>query len=247
MEIKIKTGDELKRLLDELAMEIVDANIFYQLFTDIVDSIKDYTKEFQQSNTFWTFTLAALQDAALVHLCRVFDQETASLNLFNLLETIKANLHFFEDGQFRERLKDNAFVELLARENRMPDKAQLDGDVLFVSNSNPHVKKLMVWRNNIIAHRGAKISLGKNQILRDNPLSKDELLTLLDESLKNLNRYSSLFRASTYSKQVSEHDDFKALLKFIRLGIQKMHEDNRKQIEEIKKSQAEQSNQGDGE
>ena len=213
----------------------------------MVDSIKDYTMEFQQSNTFWNFTLDALQDAAMIHLCRVFDQVTTSLNLFNLLETIKANLHFFEDNHFRERLKDNAFVELLAKENRMPDKEQLDKDIWFVSTSNPLVNKLMIWRNNIIAHRGAKISLGKNQILINNPLTKDELLTLLDESHEILNRYSSLFCASTYSRKVIQHDDYKSLLNFIRLGIQKNREDNEKQIERIKKKPAEQSNQGDGE
>ena len=167
----------------------------------------------------------------MIHLCRVFDQESKSLNLFNLLETIKANIHLFEEKHFRERFKDNAFVELLTKDNRIPDKAQLDKDILFVRNQNPLVKKLMIWRNNIIAHRGARVSLGKNEILANNPLSEQELSTLLDECFRILNQYSSLYRASSYSRKVIGHDDYKSLLNFIKLGLQKWDEDIDKEIQ----------------
>lgn len=230
MEIRIKTSDELNRLLDALAMEIVDADIYHQLYKDIVDSIKDHANEFSQSNTFWSFTLDALHDARMIRLCRVYDQESKSLNLFNFLETIKANTHFFEERHFRERLKDNAFVDSLVEDNRIPDKAQLDKDIWFVRGQNPLVNKLMIWRNNIIAHRGAKVSLGKNEILANNPLSEEELSTLLDECFRILNQYSSLYRASTYSRKVIGNDDYKSLLKFIKLGLQKTHEDIDKEL-----------------
>ena len=70
---------------------------------------------------------------------------------------------------------------MLARDNRLPDKEQLDKDVRFASQKNPLVKKLLLWRNNIIAHLGAKVSLGYNRILENNPLGKDEIESLLDE------------------------------------------------------------------
>ncbi len=174
MEIKIKSGDELSKLLDALALEIVDANIYHRLYTDLVDSIKDNARGFTQSNTFWSFTIDSLHDARMIRLCRVFDQESKTLNLFNLLETIKANVQFFEQKHFRQRLKENAFVDSLAEVDRIPNESQLQKDIWFASDQNPLVKKLMIWRNNIIAHRGAKVSLGKDEILADNPLSQQE-------------------------------------------------------------------------
>jgi len=233
MEIKIKNGDELNKLLDTLAIEIVDANFYHRLYSNLVDSIEDNAREFSQSNTFWSFTLDSLQDARIIRLCRVFDQESKSLNLFNLLETIKANIHFFEKNHFRERLKDNAFVESLAEVDRIPSESQLDKDIWFASDQNMLVKKLMIWRNNIVVHRAAKVSLGKDEILADNPLSQQEIGTLLDESFNIFNRYSSLYRASTWSRTVVGHDDYKTLLKFLNLGLQKLDEDIKKGFQEL--------------
>jgi hypothetical protein len=237
MEIKIQNSAELNRLMDALAQEIVDANICHRLYSDLLASIEDNEEVFRESNTFWNFTFLALGDARVIRLCRVFDQESKSLNLYNFLVTIKANLHFFEERHFRERLKDNAFVELLAKNNLKPDAEQIEKDICFSSTQNPLVKKLMIWRNNIIAHRGVKVSLGRDQVLSDNPLDKNVIETLLDESFKIYNRYSNsnLYRASTYSRQVIGHDDYKSLLKFMKIGLKKWDEDIEQEIEKSKK------------
>ena len=229
MKIKIQTSNELNTLLDALAREIVDAQIYHRLFCDLINSISEYEYEFQQSNTFWHLTFDSLKDARLTRLCRVFDQESNSLNLVNLLETIKANLHLFESHHFSERLRDNAFVDSLAESNRMPDEHQLDEDIKFASLANPVVKKLMVWRNNIVAHRGAKFSLGKKQVFKDSSISQPELEGLLNQSFEILNRYSNLYRASTWSRQIIGHDDYQSLLRFLRLGLQKFAEDIEKE------------------
>jgi len=245
MKIKIQSGDELNKLLDALAYEIVDAQIYHKLFCDLVDSIPAHKREFQQSNTFWGLTIVSLKEARLTRLCRVFDQESSSLNLVNLLETIQANLHLFEESHFRKRLQDNAFVDSLAESDRVPSKQQLSDDIEYASCRNPLVKELMIWRNNIVAHRGVKLSLGKKQVLQQNSLSPQEIEELLDQSLKIFNRYLSLYRASTWSRQVIGHDDYQSLLKFLRLGLQKWDEDIEKEIAGIKSRRAEQPAQGD--
>ena len=140
----------------------------------------------------------------------------------------------------RSALKENAFVELLAKENRLPDKEQLEKDIWFATKKNPLVKKLILWRHNIIAHLGVKVSLGQNDILSENPLNKEEIEKLLDESFSIFNRYSSLYAANTYSRKVVGHDDFKSLLKFMNMGLQKYGEDIQNEINEIKKRETEQ-------
>lgn len=247
MKINIRSGEELNNLLDGLAREIVNANIYHRLFCSLVDSIDTYKREIRQSNTFWGLTLEALKEARLINLCRVYDQESNSLNLVNLLHTIKANFHLFEDHHFRDRLQGNAFIDSLAQDNRLPSADQLDEDISFSSCQNVLVKKLIVWRNNIAAHKGAKVSLGKKQILIDNPLSQSEMEQLLDRSLEIFNRYSSLYRASTWSRQIIGHDDYKSLFKFLHLGLQKWDEDLKKERESLRRRRAEHLNQGDGE
>ena len=238
--MKIQTSDELNQSLDALAQEIVDAQIYHRLFCDLIDAIPDYERVFQQSNTFWRLTLDSLKEARLTRLCRVFDQHSSSLNLVNLLEAIEENRHLFEEDHFRQRLKDNAFVDSLAQSHHVPEKNQLKTDIEYASCRNPLVKKLMIWRNNIVAHRGAKVSLGKKQVLEDNPLSQEEIEELLDQSLKILNRYSRLYRASTWSQLAIGHDDYKLILNLIQRGLQKRDEDLEKERDEMRRRRAEQ-------
>jgi hypothetical protein len=234
MKIDIQTGAELSKLLDTLAHEIVDAHIYHKLFSDLTDSITEYSREFQQSNTFWGLTIDSLKEARLIRLCRVFDQNSDGLNLVNLLETIKANLHLFQEEHFRDRLRNNAFIDSLAETNRVPSPDQLDGDIDYASSRNPLVKKLMIWRNKIVAHRDAKVSLGKIRTLESNPISNLEIEELLSQSLIIFNRYSSLYTASTWSRQVIGHDDYRSLLKFLRLGIQKWDENIEQELTRLR-------------
>jgi hypothetical protein len=225
MKIRIKTSEQLAKLLKALAGEITSAHIYHRLFCDLVDSIPTYKREFQQSNTFWHLTLDSLKEVRLSRLCRVFDQKSRSLNLVNLLDTIKANPHLFQEEPFRKRLRDSAFVDSLARDNRVPCDEELNRDIEYASTKNPLVKKLIVWRNNIVAHRSVALSLGETRHLDQRPISKAEIEELLASSLAIFNKYSSLYSAETWSRQIIGHDDYKSLLSFVRRGLQKRDEE----------------------
>jgi hypothetical protein len=233
MKIKIKTSEELSQLLDALANEIVLAHVFCRLLCDLVKAQSTHEREFQNFRTFWSLTIGALRTAYQTHLCRVYDQESKSLNLVNLLHTIQANLHLFSEAHFRKRLEGNAFIDLLGKNKRIPTKDEIENDLKLVTCHNPAVKKLMVWRHNIVAHRGAKVVLGKKQILLNNPLSDAEIKELLRQGLDIFNKYCSLYKATTHSSGMFGHDDYQQLLKFIGLGLQKRDEDIEKQYETV--------------
>jgi len=150
--VKIDVSDsaEFKRLLEALADELIDAHDHFRLHQDLNATIPEYQVEFNQSAEFWTITLSAHMDATLLRLCKAYDlyEGKPSLNLRNFLETIQANLHLFDEPNFRERLKDNPFVDSLAASARKPDAAQLQQDLESASNANPSVKKLTIWRHN---------------------------------------------------------------------------------------------------
>ena len=117
----------------------------------------------------------------------------------------------------------------------MPDLKQIDLDIEFASNSNPIVEKLVIWRNNIVAHKGSKNVLKKNQILKEHPFSIDEIEELLDEGFKILNRYLYLYKASSWSRQIIGHDDYKSIFKFMNLGLEKWDLDVKAELEQLKK------------
>ena len=99
----------------------------------------------------------------------------------------------------------------------------------------------MIWRNNIIAHKGAKNVLNKNEIIKKNPLSASEIQILLDTGFSILNRYSYLYKASSWSRKIIGHDDYNSLLKFLNLGLEKWDDERNKELEEIKRRIAEPS------
>ncbi len=220
MEIKITSDEELNRLLDAIAEDITDAHCNYRLFCKIGDAHPDYAIEIAQSNTFWHLTTTALKESSLLHLCRVYDQENSSLSLANLLDTLKANLNRFSEDQFRTRLAANEFVDSLAKSNRIPPAAEIEADIKLATIEHEAVRKLILWRSNVIAHRGAKFSMGKNQVLVDNPLSQEDVEFLLKNALSTFNKYSSLFRASTHSPSMVGQDDYKSVLSYIRAGLE---------------------------
>lgn len=222
MKIRIKSGKELDKLLDALAKDIVDANIYYRLFSGLKSSISEYSKEINESNTFWWLAFQAIKEAYLFRLCRIFDQNINTLNLVNLLDTIKSNLDFFHEPHFRERLKNNAFVDSLAEGVRIPSVKEVQTDIEFASNNNPIVKKLMVWRGNIFAHSSSKFALGKTGVLDEIP--KEEIELLLDKCLSIFNKYLQLYNATTWSCQVIGHDDYQAMFKLLRSGLKKISE-----------------------
>ncbi len=216
MKIGINSTAQFDSLLNAMASEIVNAQCYFKLRMDLRTAIPDYKEVFNQSNTFWSLTLQALWDATLVRLCRAYDTHLRSLSLKNLLDTIMDNLAIFDTKNFKTRLHDNPFVESLAETARKPDPDTLCRDRDSVNSSDPLVKKLLAWRNKIIAHRDASNVVEGVDITMDYPLTIDEIRELLERATKILNTYSRLFRASTYSTQIIGHDDYLYVLRAIK-------------------------------
>lgn len=216
MEIKIDNSEEFQHLLESLASEVVDASIHFKLYSDLTGAISEYQTEYNQTNAFWSLTFQSHLDAAVFRLCKIYDQHAKTLNLRNLLDTIKANIDVFDTEDFRKRLKDNPFVESLSEKSRKPDEQQLEEDLVYVSNENPLIKNLLVLRNNFYAHRNAKDAITKRNLADDYPLTIENIGELLTVGIRLINHYSGLFRASTYSTNIIGRDDFNFVLKSIR-------------------------------
>jgi len=222
--IEVNSEKELDDLLDALGREIVSTRFYNDLYRDLVDSIEEFEREFNQSRTFWSLALDSLNDARLLRLCRIFDGNPKTLNLKTFLLAIQNNSGWFCAQSFRKRVSSNSFVEPLSKINRTPEPSQLNADIEIVSNDDPLVKKLTLWRNHIVAHKDPGVVLKKKKIIENNPISESEIHCLLERALDVFNRYSQLFRASIHSPTIVGKDDFEQMLRLVRLGIKNSDE-----------------------
>jgi hypothetical protein len=219
MGIRVRDSVQFGNLLKALADEIVNAQVHFKLYQDLVASYPTYADEFGQSNTFWSLTLAAHLDATIIRLCKAFDQHANSLNLRNLLQAIANNLHFFDETDFRERLKGGPFVDSLAADTSKPDAAQLRQDIESVSKNDAIVKKLTQWRNKFYAHRDPQTALNPNTISTGCPFTLEDIRELSLRGVVILNRYSNLFSALSYSTSIVGRDDYKSVLDAVRESL----------------------------
>ena len=225
MKIEIENPKQFGSLLNALVNECVSAEIYFKLHKNLLTAIPEYKEVYNESNTFWSLTLRALLDATFSCLCRAYDQYSQSLSLRNLLDTIEANLEIFDTANFKERLRGNPFVESLAQTARRPNTNKLDRDKKLVSNEDPLVKKLVIWRNNIISHKRASNVVNEKDITKDYPLTRTEVSELVTRATDISNSYSGLFQASTTSTQIVGHDDYLYVLKSIKERICKQKEE----------------------
>lgn len=221
MQIDVSDSAEFKRLLEALVYELIDAREHFRLHQDLSTTIPEYQVEFNQSADFWTSTLRAHMDATLLRLCKAYDlhPDKPNLNLRNFLETIEANLHLFEETNFRQRLKDNPFVDSLAADARKPDLPQLRKDLESVSKADPLVQKLTTWRHHHIAHRSRSSALDPQAFAEQNPLLFSEIGALIDNGLRIVNHYSGLFSATVHTSLRIK--DYKYLLDAVRRDLKR--------------------------
>ena len=221
MKLKLKNAGEFRRLLTALLDDLVDARFHFNLHQALARATEVYATEFSQSLTFWGLTFHAHMDAVMVRLCRAYDTYgNPVLNLRNLLDTIEANLAIFNKPNFRQRLKGNAFVDSLAADLKPPDQGQLQKDIEAVSDCDPLVRKLVMWRHNYIAHLNSDFALDPKRFDIQYSLPFAEMDVLLNRALEIGNRYSHLFDASVHGTFMVGRDDYLNVLKAVREYVQ---------------------------
>jgi AbiU2 len=217
--IPLESEEAFNTLLTSLTEDTVTASIHWRLHKDLWASVPEFVTELNQSPAFWSLTFSAHREVALFRLGRLYDQQSGALSLPSLVDTIAANQHLFDDGSFRDRLKDNPFVESLAQGVRRPDEATLAGDAATVSEkSDPLVKRLLAIRNRVFAHRDPRVILGTVQD-PSGAIDNADIDTLLDRAATIVNRYGIMFRAGSSLMSIVGQDDFRRVLEHVRRDV----------------------------
>ena len=219
MNIAVRDSGQFKQLLEALIDDLIDARTHFRLHQDLNAAIPDYTVEFNQSAVFWNLTRTAHLEATLLRLCRAYESsnDKPNLNLKNFLETIRENLHFFDEPNFRERLVGNPFVDSLAEKPRKPESNVLATDLVSVSPDDPAVANLHFWRHRYIAHRSRSSVLSPETFGQQNPLLFTDIQKLIDNGVRIVNHYSELFSATLHTSPPVK--DYQRLLDAVREGL----------------------------
>ena len=78
------------------------------------------------------------------------------------------------------------------------------------------MKKLIILRNNLYAHKSEKNVRLERDLLKTYPIKYKEIGSLLKDGMSILNRYASLFRAQSFSTQMVGHDDYLHVLNCVK-------------------------------
>src|SRR6266849_284333 len=217
--IRVSSEVEFERLLDEVVLEANRAADYWNLVRGLDVEFDHYQKEFSQSLVFWSLIFRALYGTVLSYLGRLYDQTRGALSLGSFLLTIKNHLDYFSEKSFRRRLKDNPYVESLAADMRSLDVSALDAEINRASsNSDRLVKKLQKVRNKVIAHRDPQlVRLATLSALSG--LTNDEVETLIERATRTANKYSILYRASSFSEKVIGSEDYTRMPRLLKTGL----------------------------
>jgi hypothetical protein len=215
MAIQVRTSDELKRLIEALALELVDANIAFRMHERLVSAYEsEYGDVMREAWTFWSLTIQGHLDSAVFRLCRIYDQDDKNLGLRGLLDTIGANQHLFSREQFAARMQGRPQPELLIENFEALNTSQIGIDMDFATRAtNPVVARLIAVRHNYYSHRNARDVVAERAVAETYPHMRDEVGDLLDGGLAIVNRYSMLFDLNSWSRNIIGGDDFYYVLR----------------------------------
>lgn len=212
MAIQVRDSAEFQRLLHTLALELVDANISFKLHTNLIAAYEsDRGEAMRQAWTFWSLTIQAHVDSAILRLCRIYDQDDKNLGLRGFMHTIQSNPHLFSKEQFAARVQGRphllgAFAPL--------DPKQIEVDMAYVTcATNPLVDRLIKIRHNYYSHRNAKDVVADHAVAEKYPHMRDEVGELLKVGLAIVNLYSNLFEANTWTSGIVAQDDYHYVLR----------------------------------
>ena len=194
---------EFERLLDRLAADIIDAAVFRKLRADLNALFEEYWLEFNESQTFWSLSFQAYAEVVLYRLGRVYVSQKGALSLAAWMEAIRTNPQLFVTA---------------------PDPVQLGTDIESVGNKDPLVKKLICLRGNFVAHVNWDHTASGGVKIREDAFALDwaEIDLLISRATDILNRYSILFKQTSWITDIAGRDDHKYILKAVRSDLERM-------------------------
>jgi AbiU2 len=215
MAIQVRNATEFGRLLETLALELVDANIAFKMHANLIASYESESREaMREAWTFWSLTIQAHLDSSVFRLCRIYDQNDRHLGLRGFIHTVQSNQRLFSKEQFSVRMEGRAHAESLIAAFAPLDSRQIEADMGYVTRAtNPVVDRLIAIRHNYYSHRNAEDVVADHAVSEKYPHMRDEVGELLKVGLAIVNLYSNLFDANSWASGIIGQHDYHYVLR----------------------------------
>jgi len=194
------TQTDFDKLTDALAFESQYAVVDYRMYNDLAKAAEENEIVVNQSRAFWTTTIAAHLNSAILRLCRIYDHQVSAMSLLKWLTLIKQNPKWL-------------------REPAAP--SQLEEDIKYASNGNPKVVNLTKYRGHVVAHLGQNYVLDIRNTRGSFKLTYGDLEELVENGLKIVNRYGALYKGHTWSANMVGADDYKFVFEELKQVIER--------------------------
>ena len=185
-----------------LAVALAMANTHFYLGKKLDEAWRgEFKKELYKSLDFWSYTLRAHFQTAILHLCRVYDERRKD-DTHHLLHLV-------------EKIDDSNLTDLQRQQKTM------DFSFLQKSKPNEKVAKLRKWRNNYFAHNNYILAIdGMEDFLKKNPVDLQEIQSLIDNGFSILERWAIYYDfKGEFPRFVERKDDYQFVLESLRFGL----------------------------
>jgi hypothetical protein len=201
--VRIRSRDEFDWLLEHMTHEAYRARDNWDVWAAMEKAFDEYSIELNQTPAFWELTRRAHKDAVILRLGRLYDPHSSATSLGNLLKTMKENV--VRAG--------TVFPASLAN----LDMTELDREITDVSEADPIVEKLLLIRNEYLAHRGTQ-HVTKGTFASLPSLDRDEISTLITRALDLIREYRERLGYPQLLWGHHEAEEFQTLLSLLRAG-----------------------------
>lgn len=201
--VRLKSRGEFDWMIEHMTHEAYRVRDNWDFWGAMEKAFDEYWNELNLTPAFWELTRRAHEDAVALRLGRLYDPHPTATSLGNFLQTIK-------DSVSRPRAVVPVSVESV-------DLTQLDAELNAVSDEDPAVGKLLLIRNEYLAHRGTR-HVTKGTFASLPTLERDELSTLLARALEILHKYRQRLGYPPLLWGHHEEEQFYRLLSLVRAG-----------------------------
>ena len=219
-----------QKYYDKLIGQTINARAHLKIWECLENYKSSYLHELNQAPHFFTFTIRAHLDDALMTLSRILDRHADSLSIWKFLNYVERNRKIFSKDVFSQRMKGNTYYDSLMESHTPITRKEIEEDRQELGNLEHIIDNLNTWRDKVIAHTDRKFLLTGRIVYEEYPLQRQQLQEVIDTLLKIINRYSRAYNSSTYLERIPGEDDVKHIMNFIRSHIQ----ERKKQFEAFK-------------
>jgi len=225
-----------QKYYDKLIWQTLYVRAHLKLWERLENYKSSHLKELNQAPHFFTFTIRAHLDDALMTLSRIIRKQKGALTIWKFLDFVEKNSGIFSNEAFsqRERRKPD-YNERWVKSYTPITQKEIEEDKQKLLSLEHTINNLIIWRDKTIAHIDHKFLVTGKIISKEHPLQRQQIQEVIDTLVAILNRYSRAYNSSTFHEKFLGEDDVQSVMDCIRFYIQEQNRGIEAELETLKR------------